>query len=132
MLTKEEELIREAAKNYCLKYGCIECSDNDTCNKKNVTSCIPNHEMFESFVDGAEWQSKQPIPQSLIEEKLTEFFKCENIDDIMKFGSYSLVCISTMAIDANSEKTTISIEFTHKSGKKYKSEMLVTQHEILK
>ena len=96
-------------------------------------NCQYNRDSMEKmFLKGAEWQREQPIPQNIIDEKLTEFFKSEEINDVLRVASYTLICVSTMAIDVNSSNTEISIEFTHKSGKKYKSEMLVTQHEISK
>ena len=96
-------------------------------------NCQYNRDSMEKmFLKGAEWQREQPIPQNIIDEKLTEFFKSEEINDVLRVASYTLICVSTMAIDVNSSNTEISIEFTHKSGKKYKSEMLVIQHEISK
>ena len=88
--------------------------------------------MINMFKKGAEWQSEQPIQEKVIDEKLTEFFKSEEVEDVLRFASYTLIRVSSIAIDVNSDKTEISIEFTHKNGKTYKSKMLVTQQEISK
>ena len=105
----------------------------------NYVSIAPNGDwtydrnaMLNMFRKGAMWQSEQPIPEKVIDKELTEFFKSEEIDDVLRFASYTLICVSSMAINTNSGKTEISIEFTHKNGKIYKSKMLVTQQEISK
>ena len=96
-------------------------------------NCQYNRDSMEKmFLKGAEWQRKQPVPQNVIDEKLTEIFKSEEINDILRVASYTLICVSTIAIDTNSGNTEISIVFTHKNGKDYKSKMMVTQQEISK
>lgn len=77
------------------------------------------------FEAGVEWAQKQ----EQLDLKLAEYINSTELDDKLKLGEYSLVSISSMAIDINSAKTTLSTEFTH-NGKRYKAEMLITQKEI--
>lgn len=81
------------------------------------------------FKAGAEWQANQPLSQEQIDIKLSEYINSSKTEDKLQFGLFSLITISSMAIDANSAKTTLSTEFTHK-GKRYKAEMLITQKEV--
>ena len=74
-------------------------------------------------------QANQPLSQEHIDIKLSEYINSTKSEDKLKIGQFSLITISSMAIDANSAKTTLSTEFTHK-GKRYKAEMLITQKEV--
>lgn len=82
-----------------------------------------------AFKAGAEWMAKQPLAQDQIDTKLSEYINSTELDDKIKLGQYSLVSISSMAIDANSATTTLSTEFTHKD-KRYEAKMVITQKEI--
>lgn len=90
---------------------------------------ILHKEIQKDFIAGAEWQAKQALSQEQIDTKLSEYINSTKTEDKLKIGQFSLIIISSMAIDANSAKTTLSTEFTHK-GKRYKAEMLITQKEI--
>lgn len=109
--------IQEAAKEYA--DGQYEPTDRG----------ILYGETQNDFVAGAEWQVNQTLPQEQIDTKLSEYINSTKVEDKLKIGQFSLITISSMAIDANSAKTTLSTEFTHK-GKRYKAEMLITQKEI--
>lgn len=90
---------------------------------------VLHKETQKDFIAGAEWQAKQALSQEQIDTKLSEYINSTKTEDKLKIGQFSLITISSMAIDANSAKTTLSTEFTHK-GKRYKAEMLITQKEI--
>lgn len=116
--------IEKAAEKYALECQREEGYPSpmyDSYDAKDMREC--------AFKSGAEWQAKQPLSQEQIDIKLSEYINSTKSEDKLKIGLFSLITISSMAIDANSAKTTLSTEFTHK-GKRYKAEMLITQKEI--
>ena len=45
---------------------------------------------------------------------------------------YALILLSEESVNINSDKTTLSSDYIHKNGKKYRAEMVITQQEISK
>ena len=112
-----KQTLKEAARKYADEI--YDPDDRDVLYK----------ETQKDFVAGAKWQANQPLSQEQIDIKLSEYINSTKSEDKLKIGQFSLITISSMAIDANSAKTTLSTEFTHK-GKRYKAEMLITQKEV--
>lgn len=73
--------------------------------------------------------TKEILSEEQCDEKMVELIKSAEFESKLKLGHYVLVSISERAIEANSDKTTLSAEFDH-NGQKYKAEMLITQKEI--
>lgn len=85
--------------------------------------------MINMFKKGAEWQAKQPLTEEQVDTKLSEYIDSTEFEAKLKLAEYSVISISGMAIDANSAKTTLGVEFDH-NGKRYEAEMVITQKEI--
>lgn len=116
-----EEMLHDA---FC------ECMQNNH-GKDWVDRYDPEEQenMRREFYSGAEWQAMQALSQEQIDTTLSDYINSTKAEDKLQFGLFSLISISSMAIDANSAKTTLSTEFTHKD-KRYKAEMLITQKEV--
>lgn len=99
-----------------------KCFETEGFYRAKKIWCVECGNVFEA---GVEWAQKQ----EQLDLKLAEYINSTELDDKLKLGEYSLVSISSMAIDINLAKTTLSTEFTH-NGKRYKAEMLITQKEI--
>lgn len=81
------------------------------------------------FEAGVEWQKNQPLSGEQADQKLGEYINNTTLVAKLKLGQYALSAISGLAINANSDKTTISTEFNH-NGKMYEAKMLITQTEL--